>query len=117
MRYECADFPGCFVEYGDSWTRGELREIADPAENARRAWAVAMGKVTAVHLERVGEDAISDPTQLDSDPEAAIYDSMDSRLYEWLALSIWIARAQVTQAGNAVAASLLRSIETAQAAA
>lgn len=116
MRYECEAFDGCFVEFSDSWTRGELRRASGESSTIGDTWAVAIGKVTACHIERIGEDALTGPEQLSTNFDDALYDSVDVRLFEWLAHAVMRVAVDMPKLGNAIAASLWTSTETAQAA-
>lgn len=85
MRYECDDpaFAGSFIEFSESWSRGEVRA----------AWAakevdlldILRRKITALYLPCVNGDPITDPDDLT--PERL--GDVDTRLYTWFA-NAWI---------------------------
>jgi hypothetical protein len=111
LRYDCEAFPGSFVEFSEAWTRGELRGVVSADVDSADSWRVAVTKITTCHIERIGEDDITDPAQLPGDLLDSAYDSVDMRLFRWLAHVALKAAMDVTNLGEEIAASLWRTTE------
>jgi len=111
LRYDCEAFPGSFVEISDAWTRGEIKSLISENLASSDSWRVAVTKIVACHIERIDEDAITDPAQLPADLTDVAYDSMDMRLFRWLANVAIKAALDVTDLGEEIAASLWRTTE------
>ena len=101
MRYECDAFEGAFVEFTDSWTRGEIRRVWEET-NADDYWALVCSKITACHLPTVNGEPLADPRALDNDA----LDALDMRLFTWLSNVVYKAAQDVQQLGEPLAAAL-----------
>jgi hypothetical protein len=106
MRYDCEDeaFSGDFVEFSDSFSRGQQRAIwAAAGEDEALFLELLRGKVKALHLTCIDAPPITDPAELT--PERT--DSMDLRLFSWLSFA-WVAHMRgLTNLGNALGRKLL----------
>ena len=77
QRYEFDAIAGTFVEFGDSWTRGEMLRFAE-LEGAPY-FAFLASKMTAVSLPLGDGETLTDPAQF-----VAKLDDVDMRAFYWL---------------------------------
>jgi len=109
QRYDVPDdLPAGFVEFGDSWSYAELRQV-DSLDDAGLMAFVAR-KIIAVDLPTVGGDSVST-----SDAFADRWQELDARLFQWL-LSVSIReRERIGQLGESTLRASLKSYVESQA--
>lgn len=103
MRYDCDDpaFAGDFIEYSDSWSRVQVREIWK-TDNESALLDCLRPKILGLHLTCVDAPPIIDLADLT--PERT--EQMDTRLYEWFASS-WVKHlGNLAMLGNALGRKL-----------
>jgi len=113
MRYECNDFPGAFVEFSQSWTRGELKRAIDDKTTVAESWAIGVSKVVALNIPTVDGEPLTDPSLLAKEYDAPVYDDIDMRLFRWLSAVMYKAAIDATRLGETLAVALWRGTETA----
>jgi len=110
MRYECDDeaFAGDFVEFSDSFSRGQQRALWAAAGNDEALFLELLRpKVKALHLSCLDAEAITRPDELT--PERT--EAMDLRLYSWFSFA-WVAHMRgLTDLGNVLGRKLFAIYE------
>jgi hypothetical protein len=109
QRYDVPDdLPAGFVEFGDSWSYAELRQI--DSLNDADLMAFIARKIIAVELPTVSGDSLSAPAAF-----ADKWQDLDARLFHWL-LSVSIReRERIGQLGEATLRASLKSYVEGQA--
>lgn len=110
MRYIPDDpaFAGDFIEYSDTWSRAQVREVwaalpeVAKAEDEDQAEEMLLSKlrpkIIALHLTCVDAEPIIDPADLT--PQRTV--QMDTRLFEWFAHSWVVHLNNLANLGNAL---------------
>ena len=83
----------CWVEVSESWTRREVHELNDA--NEEQLLAYLQRKLTACHLERPGQEPLTNPAQID----AEAIDEIDLRLIDFLGTVLVQATAHLRSLG------------------
>jgi hypothetical protein len=111
MRYECEDeaFRGDFVEFSDSFSRGQQRALwAAAGEDEELFLALLRPKITALHLSCVDAEPITRADELTTERT----EDMDLRLYSWFSFA-WVAHMRgLTDLGNALGRTLFAGFAT-----
>lgn len=102
MRFECADYPGNWVEYSPVWTRREVRQSFAVSDAALIEFAAS--KTTALHLERIGGAPLTDPAELNDDGLADV----QWEVFAWWRYTIIAAAAELGRLGEASGRRLLQ---------
>jgi hypothetical protein len=110
MRYECDDpeFVGDFIEFSDSFSRGQQRAIDNASKNEELLLSLLRPKIKGLHLSCIGTEPITRTEDLT--PEHT--EAMDLRLYGWFIFSIWTHLRGLTDLGNALGRRLLATSAT-----
>jgi hypothetical protein len=112
MRYECEDdaFAGDFVEFSDSFSRGQQRALwAAAGEDEELFLSLLRPKITALHLSCVDAEPITRADELTTERT----EDMDLRLYSWFSFA-WVAHMRgLTDLGNALGRTLFAIYEPA----
>jgi len=110
MRYDCEASGGTFVEFSDSWTRGEMKRFWELEGDGY--WQLVLSKITNCQL------AAADGVML-TKADLAIdrLDDIDYVVWCWLTNIVIVAVSDVAKLGEAAAASLWSTIATAAKAA
>ena len=105
MRYDCDDpaFAGNFIEFSDSWSRGQERAIWDAADTDNDLFlSLLRRKVVSLYLSCIDAEPIIAADDLT--PERA--DQIDVRLYAWFVSAWLVHRQELTKLGNALGRTL-----------
>lgn len=101
MRYDCEDaaFSGDYVEFSDSFSRGQQRALWEAAgEDDALFLDLLRPKVLRLHLSCIDAEPITRPEDLT--PERT--DAMDLRLYGWFG-TVWLTHLRgLRNLGNAL---------------
>lgn len=106
IRYDCdlEGFDGCFVEYSERWTRGEMRRVWE--EEGEKYWALVQSKITACNL-----GTVTDPAALTVDG----LDSIDWVLFRWFSATILKALGELQTLGESAGRRLFEPSEESEA--
>ena len=102
QRYEFDAIAGTFVEFGDSWTRGEMLRFAEL--QGQEYFAFLASKMVAVSLPLGDGETLSDPAQF-----VAKLDDVDMRAFYWLMTLPALEYGRIGRLGEATGRQWLKS--------
>jgi hypothetical protein len=102
MRFECVDFPGSFVEYSDVWSRREVNQSFRIGDSELIDFARA--KTTAINLERVGMEPLTDVADITDDGLGDVR----WELFAWWRFTVLAAASELGRLGEASGRRLLQ---------